>query len=225
MGPLAPPPPAYPPHFDALTPTPVPPLRLSKADDPASIQEEGAKPSFAGAQIGLLLIVTLVILAGVGYGIARTVSSSPSHSLTLPSSDTSGAHKTPGGSVPDTQESQTPTTAASTALAGVPACLNRQPSPEIRPTTIDIACATGDYSVTGVTWQSWGPDAAYGQGMLNVNSCIPYCTQGTFYSYPASVEVSNPSTSSSGPMFQDVTVTPVGNQVVNSSSPGAWGAP
>jgi hypothetical protein len=86
-----------------------------------------------------------------------------------------------------------------------------------------LACATGDISVSGITWQSWGTVAAYGQGTLNVNNCVPYCAAGTTTSYPASVEVSAPSAASGVPIFQQVTVTPMGGGQVESNTAPGWG--
>jgi hypothetical protein len=97
----------------------------------------------------------------------------------------------------------------------------------IRPTFVDLACADGGIGVTGITWDSWGTAAAYGSGTLNVNTCQPDCAAGNEQSYPASIEVFDPSDSSGVPVFQNVTVTPTGGegQVESSTHPGAWGAP
>ncbi len=186
----------------------------------------------------ILTVLAILAIAGTGIGAfvagrsdhpnqaaAAHSSSVRRHQASVPSTSTSVAR--PTTTLPSTTSPPSTTISApSPALPGIPPCAAGPTSPVIRPTTVYLSCGDGSVSVTSITWQSWGTAAAYGTGTLNVNTCQPDCAAGNVDSYPASIEVSNPSSSSGVPIFQDVTVTPTGGagQVQSSQTPGGWGA-
>jgi hypothetical protein len=180
------------------------------------------KPSAITFQISGRILIAIAVVVGAGaialaaFVIGRSTEAAP-----------------PGNGSPTTIPSPTTTpttsvTATTTvALPGIPPCEAAGVSPVIRPMSLYLACADGGLGVTNVTWTSWGTVAANGMGTLHVNNCIPDCADGTSSSYPASISVTSPSSSSGVPIFQDITVVPTGGQgqVESSTTPGAWGAP
>lgn len=89
---------------------------------------------------------------------------------------------------------------AGTALAGVstlgasPAsagtsqvvAVSCQGQGQVRPSGFDnFGCMPSQEFLTGLHWTSWRSSAAFGQGELAVNNCIPNCAQGHFVKYPA----------------------------------------
>ena len=56
-------------------------------------------------------------------------------------------------------------------------CLHTQ----IRPTSIILACADGNWYVKRLHWSSWGIDRAVGHGVFHFNDCTPDCVNGTFH--------------------------------------------
>jgi hypothetical protein len=51
----------------------------------------------------------------------------------------------------------------------------------IRPTSIILTCADGNWFVKRLLWRSWGIDRAVGSGVFHFNNCIPDCAAGTFH--------------------------------------------
>lgn len=106
-------------------------------------------------------------------------------------------------------------------LPTVRSCGSRSTS-QVRPTRIYIGCASGDISITTITWSHWG-SAGSGSGTLNVNNCQPNCATGSVSSSPAFVVVSNPVAG----VYQDVLITPPSGALTpqSSSQPGSgWGS-
>lgn len=100
------------------------------------------------------------------------------------------------------------------------------------PALIYIGCATGETSITDITWSTWGKMAAHGVGTLHEDVCGPGCpdmAQGTRVSYPtAGVTLSHPTDTSGALIFQDIFVTSNAPTVqdVGGDDPGSgWGGP
>lgn len=63
----------------------------------------------------------------------------------------------------------------------------------VKPSSIQIGCATGSVMISDITWSSWSSNEAKGRGQLVVNSCIyaggPICAEGRTMSYPAQISL------------------------------------
>jgi hypothetical protein len=121
-----------------------------------------------------------------------------------------------------THASSTPTTTSD--LPGVLQCAPSTAAPEIRPTLIYFGCASGDISMTNITWQSWDSSSAIGTGTLNVNGATGQQT------YPAAtVDLSDPGTTNGYLVFQQAEAGPTGlsnGPAETGTQPGEdWGAP
>ena len=64
---------------------------------------------------------------------------------------------------------------------GLPDCLGK---PRVKPASVLLACADGNFSVTKLAWTGWGQAFAAGRGTGSVNDCKPNCAAGHFHSYP-----------------------------------------
>jgi hypothetical protein len=58
--------------------------------------------------------------------------------------------------------------------------------PKVRPSSWWWG-ADGGLSVRGLSWRSWGTYSAYGRGTRWLNTCIPYCYNGSYKKAPASI--------------------------------------
>lgn len=58
-----------------------------------------------------------------------------------------------------------------------------------RPSSIMIACATGQFYVTGLRYSSYGGPTAVATGTLHLDDCKPDCARGTFRSYPGTIRL------------------------------------
>ncbi|MCX4097642.1 hypothetical protein [Nocardia sp. alder85J] len=52
--------------------------------------------------------------------------------------------------------------------------------PAARPDKLILACADLGAVVQGITWTSWGPDGAEGDGLEHDNTCDPNCATGNY---------------------------------------------
>ncbi|WP_129305108.1 hypothetical protein [Streptomyces sp. L2] len=95
------------------------------------------------------------------------------------------------------------TAGMTTASAGAPTAAHRAPSVrpvlveclghgDVRPADFILACGDGNSRLTGLHWTQWGPRAATGTGINEVNDCKPYCAAGRFHSYPVTVRLDDP---------------------------------
>lgn len=113
-----------------------------------------------------------------------------------------------------------PASAVAAPLPAVASCAGPRTPPVLRPTTIYVGCATGDETVTGITWGSWAPSGASGTGTVNLPSGR----------YPGSqVSLSSPVEMDGSLVFGEFTVTlPSGSAGRPISSDGdegsGWGA-
>jgi len=87
--------------------------------------------------------------------------------------------------------------AAVTALATPPILLPAfagcsGTTPKVRPKSILVACADGNFYLTKLKWSSWTATSGNGAGVGHQNDCKPYCARGHFHSYSVSVRVSRP---------------------------------
>lgn len=53
---------------------------------------------------------------------------------------------------------------------------------QVRPASIVIACADGNFYVDHLRWTTWGPRSAVGKGIAQRNDCTPNCAAGHFHS-------------------------------------------
>ena len=174
------------------------------------------------------IVVAVLAALGIGFAIGYAVHSpttTPAQSVkhTIKTTTTTQVHNaiTPGRLGTTTTAAPTTTTAQLPGGA-VASCAGGNNTPA-RPTTIFIGCATGNTTVTAITWSSWGVSSAQGTGTFNENNCQPNCAAGTFTTVPASVVVSNPVNG----FFQTVTITPTSGDLspVSSDQPGSgWGS-
>jgi hypothetical protein len=97
-----------------------------------------------------------------------------------------------------------PATTSTTIVASTPAATTTTPSasgslPTIvagsytgsRPTTVDFSGDAGNI-VTGITWSSWSPAGATGEGTSNIQGCVPNCAQGSETPVPTTISFSDP---------------------------------
>ena len=59
-----------------------------------------------------------------------------------------------------------------------------------QPTTIIIACGTGQFYVSNLKYRSYGGATAIATGRLHLDDCNPNCAQGAFRSYRGRVRLS-----------------------------------
>lgn len=122
-----------------------------------------------------------------------------------------------------THASSTPTTTSD--LPGVLQCAPSTAPPVVRPTLIYFGCASGDISMTNITWQSWNSSSAIGTGTLNVNTGAGQ--EQTFAS--ATVDVSDPGMTDGQLVFQQAEAGPTGlssGPAETGTQPGEdWGVP
>jgi hypothetical protein len=67
-------------------------------------------------------------------------------------------------------------------------CTNQD---RVRPAQFVLSCADGNWSLSGLHWQTWG-STGYATGTTVMNDCTPNCALGKFYHFPASVVVWRP---------------------------------
>ena len=87
---------------------------------------------------------------------------------------------------------------ASASPASVPgfygcrAFTSKRPAAVVRPRSIVVACADGNFYLTGIRWSTWGSARAAGAGTGHQNDCTPNCAAGHFHTYPAMVTLTKP---------------------------------
>jgi hypothetical protein len=57
---------------------------------------------------------------------------------------------------------------------------------QVRPSVYNLTCTAGAY-LAGLQWASWGSTAAFAQGTMMLDTCIPNCVAGAGHSFPALV--------------------------------------
>ncbi len=90
----------------------------------------------------------------------------------------------------------------------VPSVLNQCNDPTARPavtpSTIVLACADANASLTNLAWTSWTPSSAAASGEYTHNTCTPSCALGTFVTSPALVRLAYPIQTATGREFASV---------------------
>jgi hypothetical protein len=82
------------------------------------------------------------------------------------------------------QESVTVTTFSAVSVPAVIDCAGHA---QTRPGQYVLACGNGGAFLAGLHWPSWGPAAAFGDGISTFNDCQPNCLAGHGHSYPVLV--------------------------------------
>src|ERR1700689_1096096 len=54
---------------------------------------------------------------------------------------------------------------------------------QVRPCEYNLTCTAGAY-LAGLQWASWGSTAAFAQGTMMLETCIPNCVGGAGHSFP-----------------------------------------
>ncbi len=137
--------------------------------------------------------------------------SAPATTTTTPRSTTTAPPATTT-TVPPTTTTAPPTTTTAPLPLFIP--LTGQ-TPLYEPTEFTYT-QDGTGSVQSISWSSWGPGGASGEGTEFVNDCNPDCAQGTSTPYFAFVTLSDPSQTADGYIFTQMTInapaSPTGSQ-------------
>jgi hypothetical protein len=67
----------------------------------------------------------------------------------------------------------------------VPNCVTQVAAPH----QLMLACADGNFWLSGITWRHWGKAEATGTATAHANDCNPYCAAGHFHTYPVTVTI------------------------------------
>jgi serine/threonine protein kinase, bacterial len=110
----------------------------------------------------------------------------PAAALAPPPPSTMTVQATPPPPVLTTTSTADPAPAFHTAL---PACYQHHPVEE-KPTTSSTACRMHWYE--NLSWTSWGPNAADGTGVEQLQNCTPVCASGQIWRNPVEVHFSDP---------------------------------
>ena len=97
--------------------------------------------------------------------------------------------------------------------------------PKFKPANVILTCGDASFGATGVSWTSWTPKAAVGNGTGQLNDCKPNCASGKVKTAAISLRASKPQTCSNGRrVFTKLAYTwtagaPVGNVPDHGSVP------
>ena len=69
----------------------------------------------------------------------------------------------------------------------VPLCTAKLAS---APKTWTLACADGNFWLSGLAWKDWGAARATARGTAHANDCTPNCAAGHFHTHAAVVTLS-----------------------------------
>ena len=78
------------------------------------------------------------------------------------------------------------------AAAPLPAFTGCAPPAQVRPTSIVVACADGNFYLGGLKWSHWTATDATAAGTAHENDCTPYCAAGRFHTYRVTVRLFRP---------------------------------
>lgn len=84
---------------------------------------------------------------------------------------------------------------ASSAQPGFYGCrtfTTKHPAAVVRPRSIVVACADGNFYLTRIHWTSWTTASASGTAVGHQNDCTPNCAAGHFHTYPATLTLKRP---------------------------------
>jgi hypothetical protein len=79
----------------------------------------------------------------------------------------------------------TASTEAAAAKAPRYVVLNCNLKPVVKPSTYVITCADAGIGVRELSWTSWTPKLASGDGTFWENDCMPNCAEGHYHYYPS----------------------------------------
>jgi hypothetical protein len=97
-----------------------------------------------------------------------------------------------------------PATSTAAPTAAVPRVIDCSfDPPAVRPAHMILACADLGARVEQITWKSWGPARAEGDGTERDNTCDPNCAAGHFVTKPVHIVLSDPT--QPGNVFTKVT--------------------
>jgi hypothetical protein len=71
-------------------------------------------------------------------------------------------------------------------------------APQIRPTSILVACGDGNFFLTKIKWSKWNETSAAAIATGHQNDCKPSCADGHFSLYQVAVVLSRPRTCRNG---------------------------
>jgi len=80
-------------------------------------------------------------------------------------------------------------TATSAAPAPQYVVLGCSGSAQVKPGTMQLACADNGLGLSGLHWTSWTPQLASAYGTERENDCQPNCASGHVHTYPVVVEL------------------------------------
>lgn len=66
------------------------------------------------------------------------------------------------------------------------------PKGVVRPESIVVACADGNFWLGSLRWKSWTATGASAVGTAHANDCKPFCAAGHFHAYPVIVQLARP---------------------------------
>ncbi|WP_067685751.1 hypothetical protein [Nocardia jejuensis] len=90
---------------------------------------------------------------------------------------TAGCSQSTTGAAESNSVKPATTTAASPPAPVVNDCVAN--NPVVKPARMLLACGDGGLSVQNITWTSWGPDTAEGDGTQFRRVCVPNCASGS----------------------------------------------
>jgi hypothetical protein len=90
----------------------------------------------------------------------------------------------------------------SASMIGLPDCLGK---PRVKPASVVLACADGNFSVAKLAWTGWGQAFTAGRGTGMVNDCKPNCAAGHFHSYPVILLATGRQNCHSNPAYASIT--------------------
>jgi hypothetical protein len=105
----------------------------------------------------------------------------------------SGMAALAGCAAPATAAAAKPQAAALTAdvagkvAASLPVVVNCAAHAQTRPGQYILACGNGGAYLARLNWASWGPAAAFAEGISTINDCVPNCVAGHGHSFPVLV--------------------------------------
>lgn len=83
-------------------------------------------------------------------------------------------------------------TGSAASVPGFTGCrsfVSRSAVAVVRPRSIVIACADGNFYATGLEWTRWDARGADGAGTGHENDCKPYCADGHFHTYRLAIHL------------------------------------
>lgn len=83
--------------------------------------------------------------------------------------------------------------------------------PEVRPTSLTLACADANTMGLHLSWSKWGPTQAVATGTYTWNTCVPYCAASKKWDKRAATfTLGQPAKTSSGWLFERLVVRVTG---------------